>query len=368
LNPATGTVISSGNAGNLFSSTLINAQTGALLPAATGEAVLGTTPELVLYPTGFRPTEVLKEDDYQYNLGEKFNLMGWATDIDVGYGKDIDYIYTWHTGNRTLFIDTHTTPFNFYDGSFTASQLTGTLDLTHPFNVGMASPLTVAVGAEAREDLYAIHAGDPLGYYKEGAQSFPAFAPSSAGTHSRKNYAGYFDLAVAPIESIQLDVAGRAEHYTDFGDTQIGKITARWDITPQYAIRGTASTGFRAPTLAEEFYTAVNVSPTSATLQLPANSAAAKLLGFPDLAPESATSYSLGVVAHPLQDLSATVDVYSIAIGNRITASSTITSSGGSINAPVVSDAVALDGVTLDPTATQQGATAFLNGISTLTQ
>jgi len=371
LNPATGQVISTGQAGNLYSNKLINAQTGALLPTATGEPLLGTAPELVLYPQGFRPAEVIKEDDYQYNLGEKFNLAGWAIDADVGYGKDIDYVYTWHSGNRTLFIDTHTTPINFYDGSFTASQLTGTIDATHPFNIGMASPLTVAMGAEAREDTYFIGAGDPLSYYKEGPQSFPGFPISGSGSHSRKNYAGYVDFAVAPIEQLQLDVAGRVEHYTDFGDTEIGKVTARYDITPQYAIRGTVSTGFRAPTLAEEFYTAVNVSPTNATLQLPANSAAAKLVGLENLKPESSTSFSLGLVAHPLEDLSATVDVYSIAIGNRIVNSGTVRASGnpGDIIAPdVVFPAIALAGVTLDPTATAAGVTAFLNGISTLTQ
>ena len=90
---------------------------------------------------------------------------------------------------------------------------------------------------------------------------------------------------------MQLDVAGRVEHYTDFGDTQIGKITARYDFNPQWAVRGTISTGFRAPTLAEEFYNAVNVSPTSATVQLPANSAAAKLLGLSE--PEAGNLHQL---------------------------------------------------------------------------
>ena len=362
-------IAATGNAGNLFSSTLINAQTGALLPAATGETVLGTTPELVLYPNGFRPMEVIKEDDYQYNTGMKFNVAGWAVDADFGYGKDIEGIYVYNSGNRTLFIDTHTTPLNFYNGSFTASQFTGTIDATHPFNVGMASPLTVAIGAEAREDEYGIGAGDPLSYFNEGAQSFPGFAPAQAGNHSRKNYAGYVDFALAPIEQLQIDVAGRVEHYTDFGDTEIGKVTARYDFTPQYAIRGTVSTGFRAPTLAEEFYTAVNVSPTADTAQLPADSAAANLLGLSNLKPEISTSYSLGLVAHPIEDLSATVDVYSIAIGNRIVNSATISAAGGAINAPaVVLPALAAAGVVLDPTASQSGVTAFLNGISTLTQ
>ncbi|MGH6828221.1 MAG: TonB-dependent receptor plug domain-containing protein, partial [Rhizomicrobium sp.] len=286
-----------------------------------------------------------------------------------GYGKDIDLIYTWHSGNRSLFIDTHTSPTNFYDGSFSASQFTGTIDATHRYDVGMASPLTVAVGGEVRQDTYGIGAGDPLAYYKEGAQAFPGFAAATAANHSRKNYAGYVDLAVAPVEALTLDVAGRIEHYTDFGDAEIGKITARYDFNPQWAVRGTISTGFRAPTLAEEFYTTVNVSPTSATLQLPADSAEAKLLGLDNLKPEISTSFSAGIVAHPLADLSATIDAYSIAIGNRITTSSTVTGSGGAINEPVlVGSAIALEGVSLDPTATQQGVTAFLNGISTLTQ
>jgi outer membrane receptor protein involved in Fe transport len=363
-----GIIISSGNAGNLFSSTLINAQTGAALPSPTGAGTLGTTPELVLLPQGFRPLEVLKEDDYQYNMGVKFNVLGWDVDVNAGYGKDIDKIYTWNSANRSLFIDTHTTPTNFYDGSFTASQLTGTVDATRAFNVGMASPLTVAVGLEAREDLYGIGAGEAPAYYKEGAQSFPGFTPSAAGTHSRKNYAAYVDFALAPVEELQIDIAGRAEHYTDFGDTQIGKITARYDFTPAFGIRGTVSTGFRAPTLAEEFYTAVNVSPVSATVQLPADSSAAQLLGLGGLTPEISTSSSIGFVAHPFADLTVTVDAYNIAIGHRITTSATVTSAGGAINTPLVTAAINAVGVQLDPTATQQGVTAFLNGIATNTQ
>jgi iron complex outermembrane receptor protein len=342
---STGQIISSGQAGTLF-----------------------TPGELVMYPQDMEPQETLTEEDYQYNLGLKFDLVGWDMDANIGYGKEIDKISTVDSGNRSLFIDTHTSPSNFYDGSFTASQFTGTIDATHSYNVGMASPLTVALGVEAREDTYRIGAGDPASYYKEGPQSFPGFAPASAGDHSRKNYAGYIDFALSPIEELQLDVAGRAEHYTDFGDTQIGKVTARYDFNPQLAVRGTISTGFRAPTLAEEFYTAVNVSPTSATVQLPADSAAAQVLGLGNLKPETSTSYSVGIVAHPVADLAFTVDAYSLTLGNRIVASSTVTSTGGSINTPLVTQAITTDGVSLDPTATAQGVTAFLNGIDSLTQ
>ena len=170
-----------------------------------------------------------------------------------------------NSANRSLFIDTHASPVNFYDGQFIASQFVGTIDTSRGFDVGFASPLTVAFGAEAREDTYRIDAGDPTSYYKEGPQSFPGFAPASATNQSRKNYAVYMDFAAAPIEQLQIDIAGRFEHFTDFGDTQIGKVTARYDFTPEFAIRGTISTGFRAPTLDEEYYTAVNVSPVGSS-------------------------------------------------------------------------------------------------------
>ena len=175
---------------------------------------------------------------------------------------------------------------------------------------------------------------------------------------------------LAPIEALQLDVAGRVEHYTDFGDTQIGKITARYDFNPQWAIRGTISTGFRAPTLAEEFYTAVNVSPTSATVQLPANSAAANLLGLSNLKPEISDQLQRG--------------------HRRPSAGGSQRHGGRLFDRHRQPHRHLLDGVvrraaplnaphrqpgdrrwpacTLDPTATQNGVTAFLNGISTLTQ
>src|ERR1700743_1395783 len=312
-------------------------------------------------------SEVIKQDDYQYNAGMKFNVMGWDVDADIGYGKDIDNIYTYGSAVKTLYLDTHTTPSNFYDGRFTASQFTGTIDAVHQFQVGLASPQTVGFGGEAREDTYRLDHGEAASYYKEGPQSFPGFTPSDAGSHSRKNYAAYIDLAVAPIDQLQLDLAGRAEHCTDFGDAQIGKFTARYDFSPQIGIRGTIATGFRAPTPAEEYYTATNVSPSTAIVQLQANSPAAKVLGLSDLKPEISTSYSLGIVTHPLDDLSVTVDAYSITLGDRIVASGRVFSQGGAINTPLVNQAIQVAGNVLDPTSVQNGVTAFLNGLDTLT-
>jgi iron complex outermembrane receptor protein len=341
-------------------------------PALSGSAgTIGVTPGLLVFaPKGFNPQEGLKEDDYGYTLGMKGAVEGWNWDLSGTYGKDRDKIYTYNSANRSLFLDTHTTPTNFYDGQFTATEATFNLDVTKEFNVGWASPLTMAVGAEARENTFGITQGDPASIYKEGGQSYPGFQPTDAGTHSRKNYAVYLNFAAQPIQNLTVDVAGRFEHYTDFGDAKVGKITARYDIIPEFAVRGTISTGFRAPTIQEQFYSATNVSPTSAIVQLPPNSAAAALLGVKPLQPEGSTSYSAGFVAHPLDSLSITVDAYSISLRNRIVGTGTLFGSGGGAgqNSPVVTTAITAHGNVLDPTVTQTGVALFLNGISTLTQ
>ena len=343
--------------------------TAAGTPAVSGATGTFTTPgELIPFPLGFTPLEALREDDYGYTLGLRGEVAGFRWDLSGTYGKDRDQIYTLNSANLSLFKDTHTTPRDFYDGSFTASEATFNLDITRDFNVGLASPLTVAFGGEGRENTFAIGAGDAASTYKEGGQAYPGFHQSDAGGHSRKNYAAYIDFAVSPITNLQVDLAGRFEHYTDFGDAQVGKITARYDITPEWAVRGTISTGFRAPTLQEEFYSATNTSPTTATVQLPPNSAAAALLGVKPLQPEASTSYSFGVVAHLLDGLSVTVDAYSISLRNRIVGTGTLFGSGGAINSPVVTAAIIAHGNVLDPTVTQTGASIFLNGISTLTQ
>lgn len=343
--------------------------TAAGTPAVSGATGTFTTPgELIFAPLGFTPLEALREDDYGYTLGVKGVFAGWNWDVSGTYGKDRDKIYTLNSANLSLFKDTHTTPTDFYDGSFTASELTFNLDVIRDFSIGLASPLTVAFGAEGRENTFGIGQGDSYSTYKEGGQAYPGFHVSDADAHSRKNYSLYLNLIASPIENLQVDVAGRFEHYTDFGDAKVGKVTARYDITPGFAVRGTVSTGFRAPTIQEEFYSATNTSPTTATVQLPPNSAAASLLGVHPLQPEASTNYSAGVVVNPLDALNITLDAYSISLRNRIVGTGTLFGSGGAINSPIVTQAIIAHGNVLDPTVSQTGVSIFLNGISTLTR
>lgn len=330
----------------------------------------GTMPR----PLGFSPKESITETDYAFTTGVKGEAAGWAWDLSTTYGMDNDSLNVLNTLNRSLYIDTSTattpgfSPTTFHAGDFIASQWTTTFDTTRDFDIGQFRPLTLALGAEYRRDTYEIKPGDAGSRYKEGSQSFPGFALTDAGKHDRSNWAVYADAALQPVEPLKLDGAVRYEHFSDFGETTVAKGTARYDFSPAFALRGTASTGFRAPTLAEEYYSATNVSPTSAFVQLPPNSAAAKLVGVDGLKPEKSTNFSLGFVAHPMAGLTATLDAYQINVKDRIVGSGSLYGSGGSPNLPAVLAAIIANGNVLDPTVTITGINIFTNGLDTRTR
>jgi iron complex outermembrane recepter protein len=328
------------------------------------------------YPYGFNPLEEGKEDDFQVNAGFKGAIAGWTWDLGTGYGEDHFEMYTINSANVSLYAETGASPTDFYDGKFISTQWTTTLDIDRDFTVGLAGPLNVAFGAEYRRETFQIGAStDPASYIDGGAQSFPGFAPLNAVEASRKSYAGYADLAAKVIPGLRLDAAGRFEHYSDFGSATVGKLSARWDITPLFALRGTVSSGFRAPTLTEEHYTAVNVGPTTAFGQLAPDGPGSAMLGIGNgLQPERSTSFSLGVVLRPLENLSAAIDAYQITLTNRIVGSGTIygTVRGVPYNGAVnVNLALAQSGLSIDPQVLANGDTGiniFANGIDTRTR
>lgn len=336
-------------------------------PIQAGAVVVGAN--VYAFPYGFVPHLALTEEDWAISGGIRGEASDWRWDLSATYGRDKVSLRTIDSANFSLFQDFGYTPNDFMDGGFIGSQLTFNLDVAREIEVGLAKPLNLAFGAERRRDTYAIFAGDPESYYRTGAQSFPGFQPSSAGKSSRKSWAGYVDLTVYPVEAWSVSLAGRYEDYTDIGITTIGKVTTRYDFSDAFALRGTASTGFRAPSLGESSYRAIGVSPTSETVQVAANSAAARLLGYSALKPEKSTNFSLGIVAHPIPGVTVSIDVYQIKVRDRIASTGTI---NGLRNFAVVNqavlDAIVSTGREYDKTVPQVGVSTFTNAFDTRTR
>ena len=335
------------------------------------------------FPHGFSPREQYDEVDYSIAGGIKGRLAGWNFDVSSTYGRNLQSVYLKDSANASLYklfqaaSPVPITPQStFYNGQYDFQEITNNLDITRSFPVDWAAgPLNVALGFEQRRDTYRINPGEPNSYYAEGVQSFDGYTPLDAGSHSRSNYAVYGDFAFTPIPHLSTDFAVRYENYSDFGNTVVGKFTGRYDFNSAFAVRGTVSTGFRAPTLQEEFYSATNSSPTGTTVVLPANSAAAQIAGFQKLKPEKSDNYSLGIVLHPAPSLQITADAYLIYIRDRIGSTGPIFGGaagfGGAHGLGVVSqavlDAIAARGATVEPGAGYANISTYRNARNTRT-
>lgn len=340
--------------------------------------VVGTTSTgETVYPLseGFSPMESIREEDFSVTGGLKGTISNWNYDGSLTYGRDSVALYTLDSANVQLFKEqqaasaTALSPQrDFYDGNLINDEWVADFNLMRDFELGMSKPLTLALGAQYREGSYTIKQGEYASYYGGGGQSYPGFSPTDAGTWGRNNWAGYIDAAFNPVEKLRVDLAGRFEDYSDFGSVWTGKANARYDFSPAVALRGTVSNGFRAPTLAEAYYSSVNVGPTSVFGQLPANSSAAQGLGFSTLKPEKSVNYSLGLVLHPAPNLQITIDAYQIKINNRILSSTVYGSVGSDVISQAVLDALEAKGISTADATSYSGVNIFNNAADTRTR
>jgi iron complex outermembrane receptor protein len=300
-----------------------------------------------IYPNGFLPMINSRINDLSGTLGLKGDAKGWSYDLSGIYGRNTFDFDVSNSINPTLGV---ASPTDFYAGTLKFGQATANLDFVRGFPIGSFSgPLNVAVGFEARRDSYGITAGEPDSYRDggvkvldgpnvgasptPGAQVFPGFQPGDAGDHSRTNVAAYVDFEANPVEKLLIGLAGRTEHYSDFGSATIGKVSGRFEPISGYAIRGAFNTGFRAPSLGQEFFSStatnfINVGGVLTPLEvrtLPVESGPAKALGAAPLRAERSQNTSVGLALQPLSNLSLTVDRYHIVIKDRIVFSGNFT-------------------------------------------
>ncbi|USS53527.1 TonB-dependent receptor plug domain-containing protein [Pseudomonas kermanshahensis] len=293
-----------------------------------------------IYPDGTAPFYTLEETDYQAAAGGKGEFAEWHWDLSSTFGRDKGQAGADETLNASLG-PTSPTRFDTYTNIF--DQWTNNLDLTRAFEVGLAKPLQVSWGLEHRHERYKTESDDPLSYINGGyfypsgplagqpaavgAQGAITLTPEDEGQLSRNSYASYLDLGLNPTEKLWLGVAARFEKYDDSsGNTRSGKFSARYDFTPTFALRGTLSNGFRAPSLSQSVYaqTANQYTTVDGVAQfveaktVRVDSPLAKALGAEDLSPEKSRNISLGLTWQPLPQASVTLDAYQIEIRDRI--------------------------------------------------
>ncbi|WP_435354200.1 TonB-dependent receptor domain-containing protein [Emticicia sp. SJ17W-69] len=318
----------------------------ARIPVSRSQQPLLADGTSLLYPNGFLPGIESNINDHSLSAGFKTKLNDkWNFDVSNTFGGN-NFAYTiFNSGNATL----RTGQTEFDAGTLKFMQNTSNIDFSRNYpKAGSSNYVNLAFGGEFRIDNFQIVAGETASYSPisgasvivptaplteggpaqgttaalPGSQVFPGYQPGNAINKSRNSQSLYADVETE-MGKLLMDVAGRFENYSDFGSTVNGKIASRLQIIDGLALRGAASTGFRAPTLQERYF---NSTSTQFISGLPANTLtvnndnpiARDIIGVAALKPEKSVNLSLGLTTRIAKQLTLTVDAYQITIKDRI--------------------------------------------------
>lgn len=321
-----------------------------------------------LYADGFLPLIASNIVDISAAAGLRGAAGGWDYDISAVYGSNrLDYTIE-NTVNTSL--GGIASARRFDAGGLRSGQTSINLDMRRDLNIDIGKSVSFAFGGEYRNENYKIVAGELQSYVNGpfsaapfnaagGAQVFPGFRPANETDVSRDSFAGYAELDADLTDQLTVQLAGRYEHFSDFGDTINGKAAARFEVIDGVALRGSVSTGFRAPSLAQQSYAATSTNNVGGVLieigTFPVSSPVAIALGAQPLKPEKSINLGAGVTLTPFNGLSITADYYNIEISDRITLTENLTG-------PDVLGLLTTAGVT-----GVSSARFFINGIDTKT-
>ncbi|PZU46903.1 MAG: hypothetical protein DI568_11110 [Sphingomonas sp.] len=318
-----------------------------------------------IYPDGFLPLITSDSYDFAATGGLKGDFGGWSWDLSMQYGQNkLNYTIV-NTLNASLGA---ASPDEFDAGGLTYTQWVNNLDISRDFDFFERS--TLSFGVEYRRETFKVRAGEPDSYRSggvtlcqnnpqwcttssatagaaPGSQVFPGFQPtiggvSVTGTNARENISLYADLDLDLLPIWNLQLAGRFEDYSDFGSDWNWKAATRFEVLDWLAVRGSVSTGFRAPGVAQQFFAAAATNNVNGvlldTVTLPVGNPVAQALGASPLKPETAVNWSAGFTASPFSGLNFTFDYYEIKIDDRIVLTENLVASRNAAGQPTGSN------------------------------
>ncbi len=313
-----------------------DASSGAWARGGIGSDDIPSRNSEAMYPNGYVPfIDGIIEDRYGI-LGVRGDLGEWFMDLSYTYGHNsLDYTIR-NTMNASIAnLDLLTggagiSPSQFNAGGFQFRQNTANFDVSRYFD-GVAHGLNLAFGAEARKERYSIHPGEAGSYLdydgvgeggNAGSQGFPGFQPADASARSRYSNAVYGDVELDVTDRLMTAFAVRYEDYSDFGSTVNGKLAAAFKVNEAVVLRGSLSTGFRAPSLQQKYFSStitdfIAGEPVDIVIA-PNDSALAHAAGIPALTEEQSRSATLGLTWSPSDAISVTLDAYRITIDDRV--------------------------------------------------
>lgn len=307
-----------------------------------------------LYPNGFTPHITSNIIDGSLSAGIRHTMEnGWVADFNNTYGSNLFHYFIKGTNNASL---KDASPTDFDAGGHSLNQNTTGLDFSKYYEEAV-SGLNLAFGVEYRTENFEIFAGEESSYalydntgrpiidpanqspatdangdpLPGGAQGFPGYSPANEVDRGRTNFGVYVDSEVNITEAFLVGGALRFEKYSDFGETFNYKLTSRYAFTDAFSLRGSVSTGFRAPSLAQIHYNLIFnnfVAGVSLPSLLSSNtSTVTRAFGIGPLKEETAFNASLGFTFSS-GPFSATVDAYSITVQDRIVLTDNFDASG----------------------------------------
>ena len=265
---------------------------------------------------GYQPSFEGDLSDYNGTIGFRSqDLNGWKQDMSLTVGGNKMLFTVNNTVNRSLSANS---PVSFKPGGFSFNHIVGNMD----FSKAVRDNLFIAIGSEFRTESWELIAGDTASYSGQGANSFPGFQQRNAIKASRYNIGAYLDLTWDITEDFLIGGTIRSEKYSDFGNANVFKATSRYKIGDAFTLRGSISSGFRAPTLHQQYLSLSQASFSGGDIVITglANnySREARLLGVPRLKAEKSSNISFGFGFNPNRNFSLTADYYSINIDDRI--------------------------------------------------